>query len=227
MQIPTKTGSLEASYQPPPASTQSPVAALLCHPHPQYGGNMHDQVLQQAAQCFPAHLRFNFRGVGGSSGSFDNGLGEVDDVVAAWQWLGAQHQWTDLVLVGYSFGAAMAWQAQGLCLGLSRLVLIAPPSAAMPLIARSSLRSATSQAPGSPPLKQNPVAPSSSTGAVEQTTAPAPVCEVIAGDCDTFFDPDRLPKDCRQTILSGADHFFAGKLPELAHAIRGMNTPDR
>jgi len=84
---------------------------LLCHPHPQYGGDMHNPVLRVALET--AHqegfrtLRFNFRGVGGSEGSYSEGIGEKEDVKAAIQFLDSMQKETKrpLFLVGYSFGA--------------------------------------------------------------------------------------------------------------------------
>ena len=113
LKISSPAGELEASYHNP---TQAQNAALLCHPHPSYGGNMHDGVLAVTAAALEsakpagswAHLRFNFRGVGGSSGTFDDGNGEQDDLVTAWEWLRAQNEWQSLTLIGYSFGSAMA-----------------------------------------------------------------------------------------------------------------------
>ena len=131
MQIPTTNGVLEANFHQQQPGSEPRSVAVLCHPHPQYGGSMHDLVLEQSAQCFRSHLRFNFRGVGASSGSFDAGIGEVQDVVSAWQWTMDQDEWDERILVGYSFGAAMAWRAQHLCTGIDRLILIAPPSASM------------------------------------------------------------------------------------------------
>ena len=134
MQIPTSNGSLEAEFQPSTTATTTTKVALLCHPHPGYGGSMHDRVLDEAAHCFPAHLKFNFRGVGGSTGMFDNGVGEADDVVSAWLWLRAQGEWQEMTLLGYSFGAAMAWQAQAHCPGIDRLVPVSYTHLTLPTI---------------------------------------------------------------------------------------------
>ena len=131
-------GKLEASYQVSSDQKQGEAqhAALLCHPHPSYGGSMHDGVLAVTASVLEndapnthwAHLRFNFRGVGHSDGQFDNGLGEQADLIAAWEWLRAQQDWQSLALIGYSFGSAMAWSAHKSCAGLTKLLLIAPPT---------------------------------------------------------------------------------------------------
>lgn len=93
-------------------------AVVVCHPHPQYGGNMHNQVVVAVCQALDrrgiASLRFNFRGAGGSQGRHDEGIGEQDDVRAALDFLVAQDPInpTRVGLCGYSFGAAVAlWVA--------------------------------------------------------------------------------------------------------------------
>jgi uncharacterized protein len=88
-------------------------ACVLCHPHPQYGGSMRSLVIGELFRELPAHgvtcLRFNFRGVEGSGGAWDEGRGERDDVVAAIGALtGRIASDRALVLAGWSFGADMA-----------------------------------------------------------------------------------------------------------------------
>src|SRR5262245_64599656 len=85
---------------------------VLCHPHPQYGGTMRSIVISALFSGLPAFgyacLRFNFRGVENSEGSYDDGKSEVHDVVAALDAATAAHPGEPLVLVGWSFGADMA-----------------------------------------------------------------------------------------------------------------------
>jgi alpha/beta superfamily hydrolase len=104
---------LEGLIQLPDGDGPFP-AGVVCHPYPPGGGTM-EVPLVQAISCALAEagiaaLRFNFRSVGVSGGTFDNGRGEVDDVAGALDWLGAQPKVDPdrLALVGYSFGAAMA-----------------------------------------------------------------------------------------------------------------------
>ena len=97
---------------------QAPAPGIVvCHPHPMYGGDMHsnvvDAICETAAGNGIAALRFNFRGAGGSEGSYDNGIGEQDDVRAALAHLRelSEVDGERIALAGYSFGAAIALQA--------------------------------------------------------------------------------------------------------------------
>lgn len=114
---------------PEPSAVEASCAALLCHPHPQFGGSMHDNALgminQTLLACGINTLRFNFRGVGASEGEHDSGRGETDDIVAAADWLRHRNAPQQLILCGYSFGGAMALQAQSRVLA-DKLILLAP-----------------------------------------------------------------------------------------------------
>jgi alpha/beta superfamily hydrolase len=92
-----------------------PLAAIVCHPHPLFGGTMHNKVVYQAAKTLHAFglpvLRFNFRGVGSSEGAHDKGLGEYDDVRAALDFLAAEYPETPLLLAGFSFGSWVGLRA--------------------------------------------------------------------------------------------------------------------
>jgi alpha/beta superfamily hydrolase len=115
-----------------PADTPAP-GAVVCHPHPQYGGDMDNNVVMAACETLVgqgiAALRFNFRGVGASQGVFDQGRGERDDVRAALAHLRATDEVdaSRVALVGYSFGAMMA--AEAASDQIQALVLISPPVA--------------------------------------------------------------------------------------------------
>jgi len=97
---------------------QTPAPAIVvCHPHPRYGGDMHnnvvDAVCQTAVENGISALRFNFRGAGSSEGRYDNGIGERDDVRAALTYLRGLPEVDSgrVALAGYSFGAAVALHA--------------------------------------------------------------------------------------------------------------------
>ncbi len=113
MRIPAPHGAIEAHLRP--ASGTAVGAAVVCHPHPQHGGTMHTKAVFRTAQAlndagFHA-LRFNFRGVGLSTGSYGGGEGELDDVRAALEWLGAEYPDLPLALGGFSFGSVVGLRA--------------------------------------------------------------------------------------------------------------------
>jgi len=88
---------------------------VVCHPHPLHGGNLQNKVAHTLARAFGTSgfqaLRFNFRGVGESEGHFDDGIGELDDVLAALRWVDLHAPSQPVWLAGFSFGAAMAVRA--------------------------------------------------------------------------------------------------------------------
>ena len=113
VEIPGPAGTLEGFLHLPEGDGTFP-AVVVCHPHPQMGGDMNNNVVMGV--CYSlfiagiASLRFNFRGVGRSQGDYDEGRGEIGDVLAALAFAGSQESIaTDAVgLVGYSFGAGVA-----------------------------------------------------------------------------------------------------------------------
>ncbi len=90
-------------------------AAVVLHPHPQHGGTMHNKVAHTLARSFVrmgyAALRFNFRGTEGSDGEYDNGIGELQDALAAITWMRAKYPDIPFWLAGFSFGAAISVRA--------------------------------------------------------------------------------------------------------------------
>ena len=121
-------GDLEAMLESPPAADLTG-CVVVCHPHPVHGGTMQNKVVHTLARGFLgqnfAALRFNFRGVGKSAGTFDNGDGELDDVLAAIDWLRTEFPEKPLWIAGFSFGAAMAVRA-AVSPGAEGLISVAP-----------------------------------------------------------------------------------------------------
>ena len=106
--LPGPAGRLEALLEEPDG--QSPrLAVLLCHPHPQFGGTLHNKVVYRLARGSRAAgavvLRFNFRGVGGSHGEYGDLVGEIEDARAALGWLRERYPELPFALAGFSFGA--------------------------------------------------------------------------------------------------------------------------
>jgi uncharacterized protein len=132
-------GALECATDVPSGAPRGTV--VLCHPHPQFGGTLDNKVVQTLARAFLQlgyrAVRFNFRGVGGSAGSWDEGRGEIDDALAVIAAERASHPQLPLALGGFSFGGYVAAQAaHRLQAGMpvQRLVLIGPATSrfAMP-----------------------------------------------------------------------------------------------
>ena len=116
---------LDAPKGPPRA------AVVFAHPLPTQGGTMHTKVVYQAAKAFAeigcAVLRFNFRGVGRSAGTWDNGRGELDDYRAAVDYMAGQHPGLEIWAAGFSFGSYVALTVGAADARVCALVGIAPP----------------------------------------------------------------------------------------------------
>ena len=108
-------GRIECLLKLPAPGSIAPAAAVVCHPHPLFGGSMHNKVVHAAALALSRAglpvLRFNFRGVGLSAGKHDAGRGEVDDARVAIDHLGERYPGLPLVVAGYSFGAFVGLRA--------------------------------------------------------------------------------------------------------------------
>ncbi len=176
--------------------------AVVCHPHPLYGGSMYNNVVEAAIEAMWrlgwATLRFNFRGVGLSEGAYSNGSGEADDAAAAVRWMAAELAVgiEQTVLAGYSFGAMAAMNAASGLPGLGMLALIAPP---LRMDAADSLKELN-----------------------------LPVV-LAAGDRDAYCPAaqikalhDGLGARAQLRIIEGADHFFGGYEAELSAALELM-----
>ena len=124
-------GRLEGRFQP--AKSRNAPIALILHPHPQFGGTMNNQIIYQLYYMFVkrhfAVLRFNFRGVGRSQGTFDHGSGELSDAAAALDWVQTIH--TDARacwIAGFSFGAWIGMQLLMRRPEVEGFISIAPPA---------------------------------------------------------------------------------------------------
>jgi hypothetical protein len=129
--IPGPEGRLEGRYHH--SKTANSPIALLLHPHPQHGGTMNNKIVYQLYHLFARRgfstLRFNFRGVGRSQGSYDRGEGELSDAAAALDWLQGQnptaaHCW----IAGFSFGAWIGMQLLMRRPEIDAFISVAPPA---------------------------------------------------------------------------------------------------
>jgi alpha/beta superfamily hydrolase len=187
-------GSIEGILTMPQGKAAG--AAVICHPHPLHGGTMDNKVAYTLARaCADAGLvalRFNFRGVGHSTGSHDEGRGETDDTLVALDWLMAATGARRFVLAGFSFGAFVALQA-AVRRKPTQLVTIAPPLAYFGGVAVPR--------PGCPWLVVHGDAD-----------------EVV--DCaDTLSRLEPLGAEVQVRVLPGVGHFFHGQLGELRRLV--------
>lgn len=123
-------GKLEIVLSPPPKDSVARATAIICHPHPLHGGTMHNKVVTTLAKTFMElgmqTVRFHFRGVGKSSGSFAEGIGEQEDLLAVINWVKQNSAQMPLWLAGFSFGAYISILIAAK-LSVSGLVSVAPP----------------------------------------------------------------------------------------------------
>ena len=176
-------------------------SALVAHPHPLYGGTMHNKVVYHVAKIlnglgFPV-LRFNFRGAGSSQGEHDHGRGEVEDVRAALAWLAAEFS-APILFAGFSFGAAVGLRAA--CPDDRVQALIA---LGLPLQAEA--RGYEYEFLGSCAKPKLFV-----SGEQDQFAPHQALSDMIAG----------LPGPHRLVSVAGADHFFTGDLSVVQAAIK-------
>jgi alpha/beta superfamily hydrolase len=189
-------GVLEALLEIPDRAPGDRMA-VICHPHPLQHGSMLNKVVHTMARAMmdlgaPA-LRFNFRGVGASDGSFAEGIGEAEDTLAACAWMQARYPGAELILCGFSFGAAVACRA-ALSAAPAYLVTVAPP----PARARELLG-------GRRPEASWLLVQGDADGVV-------PVHEVAAWVAEIGPPP-------RFELLPGVDHFFHGSLTQLRQLV--------
>lgn len=128
--IPAPHGRLEAIYRP--KNNQAERVALVLHPHPLHGGTMHNKVVFRAAkalnECGFETLRFNFRGVGHSTGEYDEGRGECDDARAALDYLlESQPHAREVIVAGFSFGSIVGLKVGCSDERVNKLIAIGAP----------------------------------------------------------------------------------------------------
>lgn len=185
--IPGPAGNLEGTLNY--TEDRKSVFALLCHPHPMYGGSMHDGILDVVEKATINlginTIRFNFRGTGKSDGTH-SGTEEYLDIISIGGWLEADCEAENIILIGYSFGASMAWKAEKNIANRLATILIAPPT------------------------------PLSSLARNEKDKVQVisgdldPYCEL-----DQLSQTEQV----EVSLVLGANHFFSGKTEQLQQAI--------
>jgi len=183
-------------------------AAVVCHPHPLFGGTLHNKVVFHTMKAlnsfgFPV-LRFNFRGTGLSQGEHDNGNGEVEDVRTALNWLGAEFH-LPLLFAGFSFGAAVGLRAACPDARVKGLIGVGVP--AIPVAAdREEPRTYKLE------FLQDCVKPKLFVSGARDPFGPSAKLEALVTS---------LPEPKKLVLVEGADHFFEGRLRELRETIEG------
>jgi uncharacterized protein len=192
-------GRLEALLNA--GASDAAYAALVCHPHPLYGGTLHNKVVFHTMKAlnrfgFPV-LRFNFRGTGLSQGEHNHGEGEVGDVRAALNWLDHEFH-KPLIFAGFSFGAAV-----GLRAACDESIVKAAVGLGLPV---------------------SPIDDRSYDFSFLKTCAKPRL--FVSGDRDQFATPAELetliaslPEPKKLVLIAGADHFFEGRLREMRDAV--------
>jgi alpha/beta superfamily hydrolase len=192
-------GQVEAILEAP-EDARPRALALVCHPHPLFGGTMHNKVVYRVARALRNSgyvvLRFNFRGVGKSEGRHDLGVGEIEDARAALDWLRGRHPGLPYTLAGFSFGSRVILSLGCALPDAERLIALGFPA------------------------KRDPV------GVLAQCTVPK---VFIQSTHDEYGPPPEMEAlyaqvaDPKRLIwVEAEDHFFAGGLDELEGQVAGL-----
>lgn len=197
-------GRLEALLDTPAGTPRA--AVVFAHPHPQYGGTMHTKAVYQGTKGLTrigcAVLRFNFRGVGHSEGTFDSGAGEMQDFIAALDHMAAKYPGVKLWAAGFSFGAWVALEVGATDDRVSVLIGVAPP--------------VVTSVSGMEYTFPNTL----------ESTKPK---FFVQGEADevcplegmwSFYGQLHEPKEL--AVIDGADHLFEGKTQEVGEALEDL-----
>ena len=170
--------------------------AILCHPHPLYGGNMDDAIVRIVEKALSnqriSTLRFNFRGTGFSEGKHDDGNGEVEDLRSIYDWVADSYKPEKIIIAGYSFGAVIAAKAAPQ-IKSDLVLLVAPPTRAIrPDFFTESAVVAI-------------------TGSQDDFVNNKDLASLV----------EKSP-NLKVTVIDGADHFFSGKQTNLYTIIESI-----
>ena len=198
-------GPLEALLDEPTSATVR-AAVVFAHPHPQFGGTMHTKVVYQGAKALTrigcAVLRFNFRGVGRSAGSFSGGTGETDDFRAALDYMAGRYPGARMWSAGFSFGAWVALESGAQDDRVSALIGVAPPVATS-ISGRNYTFEHTLQSTKPKFFVQ---------GEADE------VCPLEA--MWAFYA--KMPEPRELVVIDAADHLFEGKTQEAGEALEDL-----
>lgn len=197
--LPGLAGRLEALLEEPDDAAPRE-AALVCHPHPQHGGTMHNKVVYRIARGLRKAgcvvLRFNYRGVNLSEGVYDNGEGEMHDAQTALTYLRSRYPELPFTLAGFSFGSRIALRIGCGGAGARRVIAVGFPTTYKD---RSYLNGCT-------------VPRTFVQSSIDEHGPVVDLQAVVA----------TLPEPKSLVVLEAQDHFFAGALEQLEATIAGL-----
>jgi alpha/beta superfamily hydrolase len=198
--LPGPAGRLEALLEEPEDGAPRE-CALVCHPHPQHGGTMHNKVVHRVARGLrhagSVVLRFNYRGVNLSEGTYANGEGELDDARTALEFLRGRYPGLPVTLAGFSFGSRIVLRLGCGGGGARRVIAVGFPTVYRD---RSYLENCT--------------LPRIFVQSTHDEFGPAEELRAIV---------EALPEPKKLVLIEAQDHFFAGGLDRLEHAIAGLD----
>lgn len=187
-------GSIEVAIDAPAGEPRG--LAVVCHPHPLFGGTLDNKVTQTLARALVAlgfiSVRPNFRGVGNTAGTHDEGRGEVDDIVTVVDLFRQRYQPKELVLAGFSFGSFVQTHVA------QRLAAAGTPAQRLVLVGTATSRWQVMPVPEDSLVIH---------GELDDTV---PLSSVL-----DWARPQNLPV----TVIPGADHFFHGRLPIIKRLV--------
>ncbi|MFY8130063.1 MAG: alpha/beta hydrolase [Burkholderiaceae bacterium] len=187
-------GSIEVAIDAPAGEPRG--LAVVCHPHPLFGGTLDNKVTQTLARALVAlgfiSVRPNFRGVGNTAGTHDEGRGEVDDIVTVVDLFRQRYQPKELVLAGFSFGSFVQTHVA------QRLAAAGTPAQRLVLVGTATSRWQVMPVPEDSLVIH---------GELDDTV---PLSSVL-----DWARPQSLPV----TVIPGADHFFHGRLPIIKRLV--------
>jgi alpha/beta superfamily hydrolase len=180
-----------------PESSEPGEACLVCHPHPLYGGTMHNKVVYRMARALRQSgavvLRFNFRGVGRSQGAHDDGAGELEDARLLMDWLRSRYPALPYSAAGFSFGSRIALRLGCSLIGVRRIIAVGFPTKS-----------------GNFDFLKTCATPKIFVQSTNDEHGPRPELEAIYKD---FADPKQIH------WVEAADHFFRDGLDALETTI--------
>jgi hypothetical protein len=193
-------GRLEALLEEP-ENGEPREAALVCHPHPQHGGTMHNKVVYRIARGLRTAgavvLRFNYRGVNLSEGEYAHGEGELEDARTALTYLRKRYPGLPFTLTGFSFGSRIVLRLGCEGIGARRVIAVGFPTTYKD---RSFLHACS--------------VPKIFVQSTHDQYGPASELEPLVA---SLAEPKKL------VLVDAEDHFFAGALSELESTIAGLD----